>query len=137
MDQVSKVDELTLFDRGGIAEQVVGQLLRCVFPSYAQPNLYYWQREKKGSSAEIDYVFQHGHQVFPIEVKAGSTGSLKSLHFFMGKKGFSIALRINSDYPSCTPVKVKDQSGKDVEYTLLSVPFYLIGQIHRLISCFS
>ena len=68
-----------------------------------------------------------------MEVKAGTTGTLKSLHYFMGKKGFDFAVRINSDYPSIVDVNLKDTTGNLVEYNLLSIPFYLIGQIHRLI----
>lgn len=125
--------DLTLIHQGAVAEQVVGQLLRTLFPGYVEPKNYYWQRGVKGSNAELDYLIQHRSQVIPIEVKSGSTGSLKSLHFFMGKKNLPLAFRINSDYPSVVPVKVKDQTGQNVAYTLMSLPFYLIGQIHRLV----
>jgi len=69
----------------------------------------------------------------PLEVKAGKTGTLKSLHYFMGKKQFNLAARVNSDYPSLTSVDLKNSSGKRVQYNLLSIPFYLLGQIHRLL----
>jgi len=132
LEQIAAIDEITLINSGGIAEQVVGQLLRTVFLLYAEPELYYWLREGK-NSAEIDYIIQHGSALIPIEVKAGSTGSLKSLHLFMGSKKFQTALRINSDYPSQTDVQVKDQTGNSVQYNLLSIPFYLLGQVHRLL----
>jgi predicted AAA+ superfamily ATPase len=134
LDEIIKLDEITLINSGKIAEQVVGQLLRTMDPSYIEPALYYWVREEEGSSAEVDYIIQHGQQVIPIEVKSGSTGGLKSLHLFMRLKKLSVALRINSDHPSQTPVQVKDQTGNRVDYTLLSVPFYLIGQVHRLLN---
>jgi hypothetical protein len=51
----------------------------------------------------------------------------------MGLKKLSLALRINSDYPSKTDVNVKDSLGNTVSYKLLSIPFYLIGQIYRLL----
>lgn len=132
MDQITKVDEINFINNGGLAEQVVGQLLRTIEMPYIEPALYYWLRHEKGSSAEVDYIVQHGSKVIPIEVKAGSTGSLKSLHLFMGLKQGSYALRINSNVPSRGLVQVKDQMGNDVQYTLFSLPFYLIGQIHRL-----
>src|SRR6185312_49233 len=128
------VSEITLINNGGIAEQVVGQLLRTINPTYVEPALYYWLRHEKGSNAEIDYIIQHGDQVIPIEVKAGSAGSLKSLHLFMGMKKFSLAVRINSALPSEMDVKIKDQLGNDVSYLLLSLPFYLIGQMYRLLT---
>ena len=99
-----------------------------------EPALYYWLRTEKGAVAEIDHVLQHHNKVIPVEVKAGSTGSLKSLHLFMGLKQVSLAVRINSDVPSKTDVKVKDHQGRLIEYTLKSLPFYLIGQLHRLLS---
>lgn len=132
LDQITGVNEIAFINSGGIAEQIVGQLLRTINASYIEPELYYWLREGK-NSAEIDYIIQQGSRLIPIEVKAGSTGSLKSLHLFMGLKKLSLAVRINSDFPSKTEVQVKDQNGDDVRYTLLSIPFYLIGQIHRLI----
>ena len=123
----------TLIDTGGIAEQLVGQMLRCFFPFYKEPGLYYWHREEKGANAEIDYLIEHNDHVVPIEVKAGSTGTLKSLHYFMHEKKLSIAVRINDDLPSITPISTKLSDGRSVSYTLLSVPFYLTGQIHRLL----
>lgn len=131
--QLNNTDEIMMINKGGIAEQVVGQMLRTINPPYIEPALYCWHREGSESNAEIDYVIQHGNQVIPIEVKAGSTGSLKSLHVFMELKKNAIAVRINSDLPSKTEVKVKGRVESIVEYTLFSLPFYLIGQIYRLI----
>lgn len=133
LNHLNAVNDIALINHGGLSEQVVGQGLRTIEPPYVEPALYYWLREEKGSNAEIDYVIQHGHQVIPIEVKAGSTGGLKSLHLFMGLKKLSIAVRINSDLPSKIPVKVKNHISNKVEYLLLSIPFYLLGQIHRLL----
>lgn len=65
---------------------MVGQLLRTINPPYIEPSLYYWTRELKGANAEIDYVMQFGTKVIPIEVKAGSTGSLKSYIFLWNQK---------------------------------------------------
>jgi len=133
LHQLKSIPELALVNSGGIAEQLVGQQLRTLFPPFASPSLNYWQRTDPGTNAEVDYVIQHGSEIVPIEVKAGSTGSLKSLHQFMQRKGRSLAVRINSDHPSITPIRVKTSEGSPVEYTLLSLPFYLIGQLHRLI----
>ena len=133
LNKINSANEIILINNGGIAEQVVGQLLRTIFAPYIEPSLYYWNREETGSSAEIDYVIQHGNEVIPIEVKAGSTGSLKSLHLFMGIKNLPVALRVNSDYPNKTDVNVKNNMGNTVEYILVSIPFYLLGQTHRLL----
>lgn len=135
LHQLTSLSEISLINNGGIAEQLTGQILRCITPPYIPPSLYYWQREKKGAEAEVDYVIQHENQIIPIEVKAGTTGSLKSLHQFMKEKKRGIAVRINSDFPSFGPVYVKDSSGTAIDYKLLSIPFYLLEQLHRLLLC--
>ncbi len=133
LNEMLNVNELTLIHSGGLTEQVTGQLLRTIFPFYVQPELFYWAREEKNANAEIDYVIQHHNKIIPIEVKAGATGSLKSLHYFMGLKKLSLAMRINSDSLSETLVSVMHE-GKKIQYTLLSIPLYLIGQVSRLLN---
>ena len=66
--------------------QIEGQRLRTINAPYIEPALYCWHREEPGSNAEIDYIIQHGNVVVPVEIKAGSAGSLKSLHLFMQLK---------------------------------------------------
>jgi len=131
LDRLLNADEIDLVNKGGIAEQVSGQLLRTVFPYYQNPALYYWFNAD--ANAEIDYIIQHRGRVIPIEVKAGTTGTLKSLHLFMSQRQLSLAVRINGDIPHITEVKIKDQSHGTINYQLRSIPFYLIGQIHRLL----
>ncbi len=64
---------------GKMAEQFVGQEL------HAENNreLYYWSRDARGSSAEIDYLVEREGEIIPIEVKSGKSGSLKSLHLLL------------------------------------------------------
>lgn len=133
LHQLNSVSELILINRGGLAEQFVGQQLRTLFPPFAPPSLNYWQRTKANANAEVDYVIQHQDQIIPLEVKAGSTGTLKSLHHFMQAKKRLTAIRINSDYPSFGLVQLRTTTGSTVKYFLLSLPFYLTGQLHRLL----
>ena len=133
LNKINIEDQFTLVNKGGISEQVVGQLLRTINPFYAEPVLYCWNREEPGSSAEIDYIIQYGDLVIPIEVKSGSTGSLKSLHLFMKLKNLKTAIRINSDIPTKTNIEIKFHSEGLIKYQLLSVPFYLIGRIYQLL----
>lgn len=119
---------------GGLSEQVVGQMLRSLFPLHQEKNLYYWTREEKGANAEIDYVIECNGTIIPIEVKSGSTGSLKSLHLFMHLKQKSLAVRINDDTPSVTPIFIKNYEETAISYTLLSIPFYLTTQLTRILN---
>lgn len=133
LNQINAENELALINRGSLAEQVVGQQLRTLFPFYIEPALYYWLREKQGANAEIDYIIEHNNTIVPVEVKAGTTGSLKSLHYFMEMKKLTCAIRINSDLPQKTAVNIANPKGKPNHYTLLSVPFYLVSQLPRLL----
>ncbi len=67
--------------RGKLAEQFVAQELL----AWHGPELFYWAREARGSSAEVDYLVVCGGKIFPVEVKSGAGGSLKSLHLMLGK----------------------------------------------------
>jgi len=133
LHQLRSVSEISMINSGGMAEQLVGQLLRTVTAAYIPPSLYYWQRRKRGAEAEIDYIIQHENQVIPVEVKAGTSGTLKSLHQFMKEKKKTTAIRMNSDLPKLGIVGVRDSLGSFIEYSLLSIPFYLLGQLNRLI----
>lgn len=132
-NDLEDMDELDMINKGAIAEQVTGQLLRSSEPFYVEPALYYWVRTERSSDAELDYVISHYNQVVPIEVKAGTTGTLKSLHLFMKLKKLSKAVRIYSGLPVITDVRVKDSVGDEIKYQLRSFPFYLISELQRLL----
>lgn len=133
LDQLEDLDELVMVNKGGIAEQIAGQLLRTISPFYYEPALYYWLRHKRGSDAEIDYVIPHRGRVVPIEVKAGSVGQLKSLHLFMKLKTFGTAVRLYGGLPLIDPIKVKDREVGTIQYELRSIPFYMISELPRLL----
>lgn len=133
LDQIESAGDINLINQGAISEQVVAQLLRCTEPGYIEAHNYYWCREEKSSNAEIDYIIQHHSNIIPVEVKSGKTGGLKSLQVFMQLKKRQLAVRINSDTPSFVSVNVKSYDSKPVSYELLSIPFYFIEQLSRLL----
>ena len=75
-----KTDLLTIY-QGAMAEQFVGQELLAA----GQNELYYWAREAKSSSAEVDFLIVKNGQIHPIEIKNGASGRLKSLHLLLQK----------------------------------------------------
>ncbi len=133
LHHLDRMQEINLVNHGGIAEQVAGQLLRTINPSYIDPELFYWHREKQQSNAEVDYIIQHGNTIIPIEVKAGATGRLRSLHILMSLRKLSQAVYLNSNLPQVSQVSVQGFDGKPYSYQLYSIPFYLISQLHRLL----
>lgn len=130
--EIIKGPDWAWINRGSLAEQFIGQALLKLHPSYHPPELFYWTREKAQSSAELDYIWQYQNQIIPIEVKAGKTGRLKSLHYFIREKSWSFAVRFNADMPSFLQETVNLPDQKPIAYRLLSLPFYLAEQLERL-----
>jgi len=129
-------DGLLTVQEGRLAEQFVGQELRSIGPAFEDRALYYWHREAKNANAEIDYVWPHQGRIIPLEVRAGTTGSLKSTQVFLSEKKRAFAVRFNMDRPSIGSF-TSAISGKggplSVTYTLLSLPLYMAGQLDRLL----
>jgi predicted AAA+ superfamily ATPase len=67
--------------RGKLAEQFVAQELL----AWHSTELFYWSREARGSNAEVDYLVVRKGKIYPVEVKSGKGGSLRSLHFMLEK----------------------------------------------------
>ena len=88
---------------------------------------------KQNSSSEIDYLTTIGTNIIPIEVKAGKTGSLRSLHVFACSKQSKFGLRFNIDLSSVTKIHTNLPGFSEHDYTLLSLPLYLAGQTNRLV----
>ncbi len=132
MLDIENADDVMMVNSGGLCEQFVGQHLLYLNEYYKKPELYYWVREAKSSSAEVDYVISSGTEIIPVEVKAGKTGRLKSLHQFVKEKGVDLSVRINLAKPSVFQESTRVPVGQSVEFNLLSIPFYLVGQVRRL-----
>lgn len=69
---------LSLF-QGKLAEQFVAQELL----AWHGTDLFYWARDARGSTAEVDYLVVRKGQIYPVEVKSGTGGSLRSLHLIL------------------------------------------------------
>ncbi len=72
-------NNLLFMYNGAMAEQFVGQ----EFISSGTGNLYYWSREAKSSSAEVDYLIVRNNKIFPVEIKGGAAGKLRSMHLIL------------------------------------------------------
>lgn len=133
MFETDSVVDLNYINSGVLSEQLIAGQLYHQFPDFIEPELYYWSRDKKGSSSEVDFVISDKNRnIIHIEVKSGSTGSLKSLHVMVVEKSLTKAVRFNSDIPSILNKKRGSVKG-DIDFILYSVPHYLSGQIIRLL----
>lgn len=120
-------DDLNNIYSGAIAEQMTVQELTGLVNN-RNNDLMFWVRNKPGATAELDLVYQYKKMIIPIEIKSGETGKLKSLHLFMSKVKHQIAVRIYSGV-----LKIDEIKNKDVKYTLISLPFYLISKLEIIL----
>lgn len=132
-DLAFPIDDDFMASRGGVCEQFVAEELKCHMPEHTEHILYHWSRDKKGSDAEVDFLLQHRTDILPVEVKAGATGSMKSLHQYLLEKQQEFGVRINGDRPSFINTEFVDHEGLSHPFRLLSLPFYMIGRIHDLV----
>lgn len=134
--EIERVKELNLVNNGVLAEQFIGQHLYQNQPRYRAPELFYWAREKRSSSAEVDYVIADDlNHIVPVEVKAGSTGRLRSLQIIVREKSLPLAVRFCSSAPSLFTERRKTAKGV-ANFNLISLPHYLVQQLNRLFSQF-
>ena len=82
--------------QGAIAEHIVAQELRVVLNDKYIQHLNFWVRDKQGTSAEVDFIWQSGLILIPIEVKSGHNAHLRSLQSFMDLSSGDISIRVRS-----------------------------------------
>ncbi len=98
-DEYFKTDLSGIY-RGAMAEQFVGQEI-----AVNQNNeLFYWSRQAKNSSAEVDYVIAVNDTIIPVEVKSAKAGKLRSMHQFLKeypdcKGGYVFSANNYSEFP--------------------------------------
>jgi predicted AAA+ superfamily ATPase len=107
-------DSYNLINAGPVAEQFVGQEI-CAHANFKREKLYYWARDKRGSSAEVDYLIEHLGGVTPVEVKAGTSGRLKSMQ---------LLLKSNPDISEGIKVSLDNF---EKENNIQSIPLYAFG----------
>ena len=107
-----EISELLFQDRfhqvnsGSIAEMFVGLELVKSASCFQQQELFYWQREALNSNAEVDYLIQLHQEIIPIEVKAGTKGSMQSLFLFLAEKKRSFGIRFSlENYASYNQIR--------------------------------
>lgn len=101
LSELILTDDLEVVNKGAIAEIHVGLELQKSSSPYTKEELYFWKREAKSSNAEVDYIFQEGENIIPLEVKAGTRGSMQSMHLFMKEKNTITGIRCSSENFSC------------------------------------
>lgn len=126
-----QVKDFNEFHQGKIVMHMITQELKSTFdtPSF-KPN--FWVREKSNSSAEVDLVFSSQDKVFPIEVKSGPKGKLRSLLQFMEQSEHPYAIRLLANHFHVE--EVKTLSGK--QFYLMNLPYFLGSKLPGYIDWF-
>jgi uncharacterized protein len=114
--ELAKNDLLDIHN-GAVAEQFVGQEL--ISTAATNDGLHYWSRAAKNSSAEVDYLTPVENGIRPVEVKSGSSGSLRSLHVLL------------AEHPECAPgIVLSERPYEELsEQKLLFIPLYFAGSL--------
>ena len=115
-----------LINKGVVAEHFIGQHLLARASDNNERNLNYWLREGKANNAEVDYVIVSNGEIIPVEVKAGKSGALRSLHQFTATHSSRCALRFDLNLPS---VQTVTHDGNN--YELYSLPLYLVEALEE------
>ena len=118
--ELSLTNNFFQINAGAVTEQLIGQELRACFDSYLKRDLFFWARDKKNSSAEVDYVVAVDSLVLPVEVKAGKTGTLKSQKLFIEEKRSLFGVRFSQE-----KLSLHDK--------VLTLPLYMAEQMNRLV----
>ncbi|MCU0289720.1 MAG: ATP-binding protein, partial [Acidobacteria bacterium] len=105
---------------GAVAEQFTAQELLAYQDAYRDGALHYWAREERSSNAEVDYLIPCSGFALPVEVKAGKTGTLRSMQLFLEKYSAPLGIRVSQQPFTCN-------------LPLISVPFYGIIKIPDLV----
>lgn len=121
-------DSLESIHKGLITQHIVGQELQSLWAS-SPPKLNFWVRDKYQSSAEVDFVIPHRGKLLPIEVKSGSTGSLRSLMQFMMISKHDMAIRIHDGSLGFDELRLPDGQ----TFGLLNLPLCLSAKVRQYV----
>jgi predicted AAA+ superfamily ATPase len=88
-------NQFNTINKGSIAEQFVSLELIKSGSCYQPQNLFYWQREALNSNAEVDFLAQKQTEIIPVEVKAGTKGSMQSMFLFLNEKKSPFGIRFS------------------------------------------
>jgi len=127
--QILTASAADLVNKGSVAEMLAGlELLHYLSPNLHH-ELFYWMRQAKNATAEVDYVLPHNMQVLPLEVKAGVQGGMKSLWDFMGDKKLTQAVRCSlENFGQFDHVEAKAENA--IRHVTI-VPLYAISQLQK------
>lgn len=125
------LNDLCDFHRGRIIQHLIIQEIISLNIYDSKPP-YFWVRESKDANSEVDLVLQYRNLLIPIEIKAGKSGTLRSLHQFMERTNHPYSVRMYAGEFSID--KLTTPAGK--KYFLMNLPYYLSTKIEDYLKYF-
>lgn len=99
-------NETDFVNKGGLSEMFAGLELVKYANFMKRAEMYYWQRMERNAQAEVDYVVSQKGKIYPVEVKASTSGSMQSMYKFLELKGIEYGIRTSLE-PFASYEKVK------------------------------
>jgi len=127
-EELISIRDLRDARKGLFAEHIVGQELRSSSPTELVGYLY-WVREKKQSSAEVDYLVLVDGQIIPVEVKAGAVGRLRSLMQFLDMSDERCGVRLYAGAHSVNTITTMKKKSS----LLLNIPYYHAAKLPQYV----
>lgn len=119
--------------RGRAAEQIVAQELKPAMDRHFRESQNFWMRDKAGTSAEVDFIWQDASRIVPIEVKSGTNAHLRSIHAFVNNSRQPVtAVRVWSGNFSIQ--ELHTPAPDSIPFQLINLPFYYVGQIDTVLA---
>ena len=117
-----------LVNKGGLAEMELGwELIKYNNPR-TQHDLYYWENTAEGTRSEVDYLTVRDLKILPIECKSGTSGKMKSLHYFMKQKHLSYAIRCSLE--NFALLESTDHQDGETPRRIQIIPLYAVSNLY-------
>jgi predicted AAA+ superfamily ATPase len=141
-EELFKLPAEELLTKGFLAEQFIAQHLVFRRGDTELTELYYWLRGGKEGAAEIDFLIAEKGRIYPVEVKSGATGKMRSLWQYVAAKGAKVVVRFDLSERKSFVSKVKQrvvtgEGTKEIETDMLCLPVYAISSLSRVLDEYS
>jgi hypothetical protein len=120
------IKDLSDFMRGKIVQHIVSQELISAKKQFNYKP-FFWVREQHSANAEVDIIISFKNKIYPVEIKSGTKGRLRSLMQFMDESTIDTAIRLSANYY----LKEGAKTLKGKEYTLLNIPYFHASKLEK------
>lgn len=131
--EMLEITDLNSLHKGAIVPHIINQEILSLNALSNKNTTPFWVREKKQANAEVDILLQYKQLAIPIEIKSGSSGSLKSLHQFVEASTHPYAVQLYSGEFNIR----EEKTPKGKKYFLMSLPYYLGTKIFSYLEYFT